>query len=72
MRFKETKSLKTQMDLKIKSLRAIRKVKSKILSWLLLTPKIFKMAVYPVPTFIVGKLYSQLGRNSTENVDPYT
>lgn len=72
MRFKKTKSLKTQMNLKIKRLRVIRKVKYKISSWLILTPKIFKMAEYPLPTFIVGKLYSQLGRNSTENVDCYT
>lgn len=74
MRFGENVTLKSQMNLKIRSPRVIRKAinKSKTLPQLvpqlISSLKICKMVVFPLPAVTVGKLLTEVGRNSTENI----
>lgn len=74
MRFEENVILKSQLNLKIRSPRVIRKAINKPKTLLQLVPqlisslKICKTAVFPLPAITVGKLLTEVGGNSTENI----
>lgn len=74
MRFGENVTLMSQMNLKLRSPRVIRKVINKPKTLPQLVPQLIssltfcKMAVFPLPAITVGKLLTEVGGNSTENI----